>query len=170
MIERAIFGKNKRKDGVTPAVVLINPKYDHNVGAALRACSCFDIKQLWFTGDRVPLEVNGKGRRLPREERMKGYKDVELRNFDYVFDEFEKDVVPVAVEVREHAEDLVDFEHPEKALYVFGPEDGSLSKVELMHCYRFVVIPTKHCVNLSAAVYLVLYDRLCKQRIRMGVY
>jgi hypothetical protein len=28
--------------GVTPSVVLVNPKYPHNVGAALRVCSCFD--------------------------------------------------------------------------------------------------------------------------------
>ncbi|MBC8295803.1 MAG: hypothetical protein H8E55_08425 [Pelagibacterales bacterium] len=30
-------------------------------------------------------------------------------------------------------------------------------------CHRYVVIPTRHCVNLSAAVYMVLYDRLVKQ-------
>jgi hypothetical protein len=33
-------------------------------------------------------------------------------------------VTPVAVELRPDAESLVTFEHPEEALYVFGPEDG----------------------------------------------
>jgi len=42
--------------GVTPSVILINPKYPHNVGAALRACSCFDIAQLWWTGERVTID------------------------------------------------------------------------------------------------------------------
>ncbi len=120
------------------------------------------MKQVWFSGNRVSLTPDKKYR-LPREERMKGYQDVELKQFDYFFDEFERDVVPVAVEVRRNSEILTDFEHPEKALYVFGPEDGSLGSVHARHCHRFVIIPTKHCTNLAAAVYIVLYDRYLKQ-------
>lgn len=92
---------------------------------------------------------------------MKGYADVEMRQYDYPFDQFDR-VVPVAVELVPGAESLVDFEHPENAIYVFGPEDGSLTSVTLRHCHRFVKIPTRHCVNLAAAVYLVLYDRMVK--------
>ena len=54
------------------------------------------------------------------------------------------------------ARSLIDFDHPERALYVFGPEDGSLDRAVLAQCHRFLVIPTKHCTNLSAAVYTVL--------------
>ena len=144
--------------GVPPAVMLSNPKHARNLGAALRACSCFGIGQLWFTGNRVQL--NGK-HRLPREERMKGYEDVELRQYDYIFDQF-TDTVPVAVELRPGSESLADFEHPKNALYVFGPEDGSLERVTLQHCHKFVTIPTRYCTNLAAAVYLVLYDRAVK--------
>ncbi len=46
--------------------------------------------------------------------------------------------------------------------YVFGPEDGSIPPVLRRHCHRFVSIPTKHCTNLAAAVYTVLYDRILK--------
>jgi len=156
-----IYGKNARKEGVTPAVALVNPRFPHNVGAAVRAASCFGASQVWFSGDRVKMALDQK-KRLPREERMKGFADVELRHFDPFFDQFESDVVPVAVELRPNSEPLPLFEHPEKALYVFGPEDGSLGSVYLRHCHRFVVIPTRHCVNLAAAVYLVLYDRATK--------
>jgi tRNA(Leu) C34 or U34 (ribose-2'-O)-methylase TrmL len=93
---------------------------------------------------------------------MKGYRDVELRHFDNFFDQYEEGVVPVAIELRQNAEALPKFEHPEKALYIFGPEDGSIPQSVLKECHRFVVIPTKHCVNLAAAVYLVLYDRQMK--------
>mgnify|MGYP006282697887 CR=1 FL=1 len=158
-----ICGKNKKPEGVAPAVLLINPKYDRNVGAAQRACSCFGVHQLWWTGDRVTLEVE-KGQRLPREERMKGYKDVELRQHDYPFDEF-PGCTPVAIEVRENSEMLTDFVHPENPLYVFGPEDGSIPRKTLQHCHRFVVIPTRHCTNLAAAVYIMLYDRMLKQHL-----
>lgn len=158
-----VWGKGKTPQGESPAVALINPRYAHNIGGAVRAASCFGAKQVWWTGSRVTLDAS-KGERLPREERMKGYRDVTLVQFDHVFDQFGADVTPVAIELRHNAESLPDFEHPEKALYVFGPEDGSLGKVELMHCHRFVVIPTEYCVNLAAAVYLVLYDRMVKRR------
>ena len=112
-VETAIWGKNKPKEGVAPAVALCNPKYPHNVGAALRACSCFRIKQLWFSGNRVSLKAEKGKYRLPREERMKGYNDVELRNFDYFFDQFDRTVTPVAVELRQNAELLPHFIHPQ---------------------------------------------------------
>jgi tRNA(Leu) C34 or U34 (ribose-2'-O)-methylase TrmL len=159
----AVYGKNKSKEGVAPAVAICNPKHDRNVGAAIRACSCFGIKQLWYSGKRVPNGDKGRKYRLPREERMKGYANVELRNFDYFFEQFDKDVTPVAIELKENAELLPQFVHPEKALYVFGPEDGSIEPVMLRHCHRFVAIPTAHCVNLAAAIYIVLYDRMIKR-------
>ena len=162
----AIYGKSKKPEGKTPAIALIRPKYPYNVGAAVRAASCFGIKQVWFTGDRVSLSPNEKYR-LPREERMKGYKEVELRQFEYVFDQF-PNAVPVAIELKDNAEILPHFEHPENALYVFGPEDGSLEGKHLQHCHRICMIPTKHCVNLSAAIYIVLYDRYLK-RLRDGL-
>jgi tRNA(Leu) C34 or U34 (ribose-2'-O)-methylase TrmL len=148
---------------VSAAVALINPKFPRNVGAVVRAASCYRVPRVWFSGSRVSLEPYA-GYRLPREERMRGYRDVELRHSDRIFDE-NPDAVPVAIELRPGSESLVEFEHPDQALYVFGPEDGSLSRGVLGLCHRFVVIPTQHCTNLAAAVYTVLYDRHAK-RIR----
>jgi tRNA(Leu) C34 or U34 (ribose-2'-O)-methylase TrmL len=71
-------------------------------------------------------------------------------------------VVPVAVEKRENAEPLTYFQHPENAVYVFGPEDGSIPQVMLRHCQRFLVIVSKHCLNLGAAVNVILADRISK--------
>jgi tRNA(Leu) C34 or U34 (ribose-2'-O)-methylase TrmL len=159
-------GQVQRGDGRPPAIVLVDPKFPHNVGAAVRAASCYAVSQVWFTGDRVQL-IGERRYRLPREERMRGYQDVELRHSDTPFDAFDS-VVPVAVELRRNAESLLTFEHPERAVYVFGPEDGSLDRAVLGLCHRFVVIPTRHCTNLAAAVYTVLYDRHAK-RVRAGL-
>jgi len=147
----------------TPSVILHNPKYPHNVGAAVRACSNFGGKGVLFTGDRVSLEPDSSnGYRLPREERMKDYQDILLLKDEYPFNRFFKDVIPVAVEKRENAEPLTYFQHPENAVYVFGPEDGSIPQVMLRHCQRFLVIVSKHCLNLGAAVNVVLADRISK--------
>jgi tRNA(Leu) C34 or U34 (ribose-2'-O)-methylase TrmL len=160
-------GPVQRGDGTTPAVLLVDPKYPHNVGAAVRAASCYGIPQVWFTGNRVQL-IGERRQRLPREERMRGYQDVQLRHADQPFDAYDTAAVPVAVELRRNAEPLITFQHPDRAVYVFGPEDGSLDRAILGLCHRFVVIPTRHCTNLAAAVYTVLYDRHAK-RVAAGL-
>lgn len=163
--------------GKTPAVILVNPKYDHNVSGALRACSAFGIPQLWLTGSRVKdQELGPKGKpRLHREERMKLYEDVEVCYCDYPFDYYrtDGDMKPpriVAVEIDPSATSLDIWGkggHPQDAVYVFGPEDGSLSPVQKRHCTDFVYIPTKRdewdkpvCLNLYSAVSAILADRM----------
>jgi tRNA(Leu) C34 or U34 (ribose-2'-O)-methylase TrmL len=148
-----------------PAIILTNPKYPHNLGQVIRAASCFDVKQVWWSGQRVIKALEGLDR-IPREERMKGYSDVSILHADRPLEAFSKDVVPVCVELVPNAEDLVLFEHPENAVYVFGPEDGGVDAGTRRNCHRFVKIPTKHCTNLSAAVYLILYDRHMKNELK----
>jgi tRNA(Leu) C34 or U34 (ribose-2'-O)-methylase TrmL len=153
-----------------PAVVLIQPKYSHNVGQAVRIASCYGISQIWYSGTRVKLVSAGE--RLPREERMKGYADVTLVNDPDPLEALLRaspDATPVAIELRPGAEPLPTFEHPERAIYVFGPEDGSLRGPVLKRCHRFVVIPTAHCLNLATSIGTVLYDRAAKAGAALSV-
>jgi tRNA(Leu) C34 or U34 (ribose-2'-O)-methylase TrmL len=150
-----------------PAILLSDPRYPHNMGAAIRACSCFGLKQVWVTGRRVADKV-WDGKRIPREERMKGFSDVDIILEDKPFNYFPKGVTPVAVELLPGSENLASFVHPENPVYVFGPEDGGVPSVARALCHRRVFIPTFHCTNLGAAVYLVLYDRLLKRQ-RLGL-
>jgi tRNA(Leu) C34 or U34 (ribose-2'-O)-methylase TrmL len=148
----------------TPGIILNNPKYAHNVAAAIRACSCFGVSTMLWTGKRVDTSTM---ERLPREERMKGYKDVYWETNEKPFDAFH-DAVPVCVEIVPNAENLASFTHPKNALYVFGPEDGSVSQIFKRFCHWFIYIPSAHCLNLSAAINVVLYDRRAK-RIKEGL-
>lgn len=144
-----------------PAVVIIDPKYPHNVGGAVRAASCYGIETVAYSGDRV--EIYLPSARIPREERMRQYSEVTLVHYDWPLSIFNEDAEPVAVEVRDRAESLFEFEHPANAVYVFGPEDGSLGRGTLAMCHRFVRIPTRHCLNLASAIATVLYDRAQKE-------
>jgi tRNA(Leu) C34 or U34 (ribose-2'-O)-methylase TrmL len=150
-------------------VLLINPKWARNVGGALRACSALGASRLAWTPDRVPSPDDWpSGGRLPREERMRAYRDVQLTTPPRTgaIDAFTRlGYQPVAVEVRDAAESLPEFIHPARAAYVFGPEDGSLQRGDLTACHRFVRIPSASCLNLAAAVNVVLYDRLLKQQL-----
>lgn len=167
MKDIAPFKAAKELQAATPAVLLSNPKFPRNVAAALRACSCYDVSQLWITGQRMAKEVWAASR-IPREERMKGYRNVTMVLEDKPFDHFSKGTVPVAIELLDGSENIYGFEHPENAVYVFGPEDGSLNQTMRSFCHRRIFIPTRHCINLSAAVYLVLNDRKQK-RVAAGL-
>lgn len=137
------------------SVVLINPRFPHNVAATIRACSCFGVSQLWWTGSRVdPSQYD----RLPREERMKGYSEVKWEHEERPFNLI-GDAVPICVEIWYGSISLPHFNHPTNACYVFGPEDGSIPKVIRKLCHRFIHIPSRHCLNLAMAVNVVLYDR-----------
>jgi tRNA(Leu) C34 or U34 (ribose-2'-O)-methylase TrmL len=141
----------------TPGVVLVNPKYPHNLAAAIRACACFGVEDLIYTGSRIDVTPT---ERLPREERMKGYRAVKWTRSDFPLN---GRGTPVCVEVRENSESLRTFEHPDDAIYVFGPEDGSVPQAFRLNCFRFVHIPAHHCLNLAAAVNVVLAHRFMQR-------
>lgn len=140
---------------------LVNPKSSDNVAKVVRLAACYGVEKVCWTGGRVDVDIATLGR-LPREERMKGYRDVSYSRNDRLIDPKNRLLTPVAVEVRKNSESLLDFMHPENALYIFGPEDGGLTKPFLVHCHRFVQIPTRHCLNLATAVATVLWDRQYK--------
>ena len=106
---------------------------------------------------------------LPNEEKRKFSQQSVL--FSHLPDGIqalkEENYIPVAVEIKESAEHIFHFEHPLKAVYIFGPEDGSLEKDIYRECYKFVYIPSHFCLNLAAAVNIILYDRRIKG-IAMG--
>lgn len=169
---------------MSAAVLLINPKNPVNVGGVIRACAQLGASQMRWTGARVldprnerphahrRLEPGAPKDRFPREERLREYNDrvewshvgshLEARPVD----QFVRwGVTPVCIELVDGAEQLPDFEHPERAVYVFGPEDGGVPKGIRLACHRFVEIPAQGCLNLAAAVNVVLYDRLAKARV-----
>src|SRR5262245_35141058 len=118
---------------VDSAIVLIDPKTPYNVGSVIRACSIYDIPLLRWTGKRISTAEGrrkaGSGLkhnkpRLPREERMKDYTNVDWREApDEIISSIASlyGLTPVAVEVLDNSEWLDEFVHPENPLYVFGP-------------------------------------------------
>ena len=162
---------------MSAAVVLINPKTPYNVGSAIRACSIYGVPTLRWTGTRITTAearrkagsaLKGNRPRLPREERMKDYTNVDWRedNNVTITDLAEQfDLTPICVELVPGAQQLHVFEHPHRPLYVFGPEDGGVPAGVRDVCHRFVRIPTltRTPLNLAAAVNVILYDRYAKQ-------
>ena len=157
--------RNDIPKGITPSIAIINPKYERNVASIIRAASCFDVKQLWITGKRLLFDHENQRERLPREMRLSDYNDVEIIFYDRFIDRMPENAVPVAIEILPGSESLLHFEHPENAVYLFGPEDGSVTKPYRHLCHHFVHVPVKHCMNLASTVHIVLWDRFLKKNL-----
>lgn len=136
------------------AIGLHQPKNSINVGSVLRAAMCYDAAMVATSGHRY-------GR--ASTDTMKAYRHVPLVQTDNLRDTIPFDCVPVAVDLIDGARDLKNYIHPERAFYVFGPEDGTLGKEILSWCPDVIYIPTRYCMNLAATVNVVLYDRLVKR-------
>lgn len=134
-------------------VALTSPKSDVNVGGALRAAQCYGADLIVFSGNRIKREST---------DTMAAWRHIPMLKVADVFDALPHDCVPVAVELLPDAVDLIEYKHPERAFYVFGPEDGTLGAATVSRCRDIVKVPTRMCMNLAATVNVILYDRLAK--------
>lgn len=135
-------------------VGLTNPKTNINIGSVLRACSVYEARMLAISGRRYSTAPT---------DTMKAYRHIPMIHSDNLRSVIPYDCVPVAVDLIEGAIPLPEYEHPERAFYVFGPEDGTLGAATTGWCRDVIYIPTNGCMNLAACVNVVLYDRLAKQ-------
>ncbi|CAJ2719939.1 RNA methyltransferase [Burkholderia pseudomallei] len=136
------------------AIGLDRPKSPENIGGVLRAAGCYGAELVAVRGNRIGRYAT---------DTMKAYRKVPSIHVDDLISAVPFGCVPVAVELVDDAESIVDFVHPACAFYIFGPEDGSVAKEILRSCPHVVYVPTAHCMNLAATVNVVLYDRLQKQ-------
>jgi tRNA(Leu) C34 or U34 (ribose-2'-O)-methylase TrmL len=133
-------------------IALHNPKTPANVGSVLRAAGCYGGASVIISGNRIRAATDTN----------KAYRFIPTFCVDDVMDMVPFDCVPVAVDLVEGAMSLVDYVHPERAFYVFGPEDSTLGRRILERCRDQVYVPTAQCMNLAACVNVVLYDRMAK--------
>ena len=135
------------------AIGLHMPKTPANVGSVLRAAHCYGVSMVAQTGHRY--------RHAPTDP-QKAYRHIPLIRCDDLHEVVPYDCVPVAIEFIKSARSLTRYTHPERAFYVFGPEDGSLGASITGWCRDVVYVPTEYCMNLAATVNVVLYDRMAK--------
>lgn len=135
-------------------IALHYAKHADNLANIIRCCSAYGINRVDVSGPRMVSALKESRHRVFRH---KDYKSVEINLIDQL--EFYEEYTPVAVEIVTGAQLLPHYRHPPKAMYIFGPEDGSVPSAILRKCHDVVQIPMKHCINLSHAVSTVLYDR-----------
>lgn len=137
---------------------LTDPKSPTNVGAVMRAAGCYQADEVRYTGMRYAraakfhTDTKDASRKIP------------LNAVESLINNLTADQQLVCVDLVEGAIPLPEFEHPENALYIFGPEDGTIAQEVINSADAVVYVPTIGCMNLAASVNVVLYDRLAKSK------
>ncbi|PKF63678.1 23S rRNA methyltransferase [Psychromonas sp. psych-6C06] len=144
------------KQSVT--IGLSDPKSATNVGAVMRAAGCYEVDRVVYTGTRYDRAVK------LNTDTKKVTSTIPLTQQAQLLDNKKDDVKVICVDLVEGAIPLPSFIHPEKALYLFGPEDGTLKQSLINQADAVVYVPTIGCMNLAATVNVLLYDRLSKSK------
>ncbi|GAA6133601.1 RNA methyltransferase [Oceaniserpentilla sp. 4NH20-0058] len=142
------------------SIGLINPKDAQNVGSVLRAIGCYEADDVYYTGNRYAYALKHN------TDTHNIQSTTDITKVDDLIDVPSKYMTPctkiVCIELVEGATPLPEFEHPESALYIFGPEDGNIGQKIINQADEVVYVPTIGCMNLAATANVVLYDRMAK--------
>ncbi len=139
---------------------LHNPKSPDNVNSIKRAAGNFCADAIFYTGSRYPRAVkrNPGGPDMGRSVSL----SVPIKGVQSLVDIVHEEMKIICVELAENAIALPDFQHPDSAFYIFGPEDGTLAQDIIDQADAVIYVPTQGCMNIAATVNVVLYDRLAK--------
>lgn len=144
------------------SIGLMRPKHAGNVGSVLRAAFVYGARMVAIQGERTPIREAA--------DTPQTWRHVPVLRGDDLRAMIPYDAIPVAVDLVPGATPLPSYQHPQRAFYVFGPEDGTLGKDVLAWCPQRVMVPTRTCMNLAATVNVILYDRLAKaDRVSRGI-
>jgi tRNA(Leu) C34 or U34 (ribose-2'-O)-methylase TrmL len=141
-------------------LAIINPKSPQNMGSILRAAGCYQAQSIRYTGERY-----ARAKAFSTDTKNAHLNITVIQVSAVIAPINDEHLTKVAIELVEGATPLPHFEHPEEALYIFGPEDGSIEQDVVDQCDHVVYIPTIGCMNLAATVNVLLYDRMAKMTV-----
>lgn len=150
-------------------VGLTDPQTPDNVGAVMRAAGCYNANAVYYTGHRYDNAIKwskASKASLTKMNTQDEGKNVPLVHVDDFPSVLEPDMKIVCVDLVVGAVPLPEFVHPEKAIYIFGPESGTVLQTDIDRADAVVYVPTSGCMNLAASVNVLLYDRMAKNAER----
>lgn len=133
---------------------IYNGKRTYNFGVLVRAARVFGADFVFSVGHRNPAETSSVRAELTMP--VFHFETVEL-----FIASIPTNARLVCVELTPDARDIRTYEHPPRAVYLVGPEDGVLP-ASIMRQHDTVILPGAYPMNVAMAATVVLYDRLVK--------
>ena len=84
------------------------------------------------------------------------------KDFDDFYSHSPYDCRIVAVELDDSAKDIIEYEHPDRCIYLLGSESIGLGKKVIDQCHDKIYLPGHYSLNVAIAGSVVMYDRFSK--------
>jgi len=135
---------------------IINGKNQINLGTLWRSANIFGASFIFTIGCRYP-------KRGQATDTMKTPRHIPLYEYDS-FEEFSipRDCELISIELNVSSKQIIQFKHPQRAIYLLGAEDTGIPDY-ILDKSRIIQLPGDHCLNVSVAGSIVMYDRIAKQ-------
>jgi tRNA G18 (ribose-2'-O)-methylase SpoU len=139
------------------AVGIYHPKTPVNIGTLWRSAYGFGASYVFSIGARYRRQSSD----TPNTT-------LQIPYFKYTdFEDFKLhlpyDCPIVAVEITDEAQELNNFHHLPRMIYLLGAEDHGIPQEILNKCHRIVKIGgSSFCFNVAVAGSIVMYDRVMK--------
>lgn len=156
--------------GMDLRIVLVEPKYDRNIGSIARLIKNFGLNELWLVTSRPDLGSDAKIFAVHAKDIVKNaviVKDLDkaLHGVNYIVGttaivaKKSSNVLRTAITPDELAKKIVAING--KAALLFGRESNGLSNEELNKCNIIVTIPANSLyktLNVASAAAIILYE------------
>ncbi len=135
---------------------IINGKSSLNLGTLWRSANIFGASFIFTIGCRYP-------KRGQSTDTMKTPRHIPL----YEYDKFEDFLIPrdcelISIELSDTSKPIEQFRHPQRSIYLLGAEDTGIPE-HILTKSRIIQLPGDHCLNVSVAGSIVMYDRIAKR-------
>ncbi|EDM43716.1 hypothetical protein SCB49_09000 [unidentified eubacterium SCB49] len=132
---------------------IMNGKTPANLGALWRTAQNMGASYIFTIGKRYANQASDT------HNAVKSMPYFHYKSFDDFFEHLPKGVRIVGVEKDDRAENLEDFNHPRRCVYLLGAEDHGLTKEAIDKSHFLVQFKSEFSLNVAIAGSIVLYDR-----------
>ena len=138
----------------------MNGKTPENLGALWRTAQNMGASFIFTIGKRYANQASDT------HNAVKSMPYFHYKTFDAFFEHLPKGVRIVGVEKDDRAENLEDFNHPRRCVYLLGAEDHGLTKEAIEKSHFLVQFASEYSLNVAIAGSIVLYDRSRKKPLQ----
>lgn len=138
------------------AIGILGNKTPENLGTLWRSANVYGAAFIFTIGRRYPKQCSDT-LATPRHVPLFEYK-----TFDDLLGNRPYDCPIIGIEQSNSSVSIIDYKHPERAIYLLGAEDNGIPEKVQAKCQAVIHIPLPTCINVAVAGSTVLYDRLSK--------
>lgn len=135
-----------------------NMKTGANLGTLWRSAYCLGASFIFVIGERYKHQAS---------DTPKAYKNIPFYHYNTLeifYAAIPQDCDLIGIDNIDHAVNLTEFKHPERAVYLLGAEDHGLSENAIDHCNNMIKFESKQCLNVAVAGSIIMYDRNLKSK------